>query len=262
MNQTLTIASVSTAMDGGLTAVADISAILSATGLSDRSRLIGGVTVLLHQLRLGLALPLRATADADFGIAPLLLRDGTLVAEIEAGGYRKIAGNRWERTLPRGTTATVDLLIPSYTSRHRENVAVGDLVTTEVPGLADALRRPGISIDLDIVLTDRTTLTTTVVVPDAVATLGLKACARTVRDEERDSEDLWRCLEIAVADGIIVDTFRPDPAFETVRAILHREFSPGGASLATVTRGLTDDARAKRTTRIRALLERLVGVRP
>jgi hypothetical protein len=93
-------------------------------------------------------------------------------------------------------TAAVDLLVPAYRSRARDTVKVGDVVTTEVPGLGDALRRPGIKTEVRVVLTDGSSLTTTVVMPDAASTLGLKAWARTVRDEERDAQDLWRCLEI------------------------------------------------------------------
>ena len=40
---------------------------------------------------------------------------------------------------------------------------------------------------------------------DAYAILVLKARARTVRSESRDAEDLWRCLEIAAADGVTPD---------------------------------------------------------
>ena len=55
--------------------------------------------MLLHVQRLGLDLPLRATGDADFGIPPHLLRDQELVGAIEALGYAKVAGNRWERPI-------------------------------------------------------------------------------------------------------------------------------------------------------------------
>jgi hypothetical protein len=81
-------------------------------------------------------------------------------------------------------------------------VHIGDVVTTEVPGLATALRRPGVDANVEVVLTDGSSVGATVVIPDTAATLGLKAWARTVRREDRDAEDLWRCLEIALADGV------------------------------------------------------------
>ena len=65
MTDRLTVASLSAAMDGGLTAIADVAAVLDRAGKLDDGRLIGGVAVLLHQQRLVVDLHLRATADAD-----------------------------------------------------------------------------------------------------------------------------------------------------------------------------------------------------
>ena len=67
------LASLSAAMDGGFTAIADVTTAMSAVGAEDDHRLIGGTAVLLHVQRLGLDLPLRATGDADFGMAPHVL---------------------------------------------------------------------------------------------------------------------------------------------------------------------------------------------
>lgn len=137
------LASLSAAMDGGFTAIGDVTAAMDSCGAKDEYRLIGGAAVMLHIERLELDLPLRATSDADFGVPPKVLRRTDLVAAIEALGYRKVAGNRWERTMDDRRVAAVDLLIPSYRSRVRHTVAVGSVLTTEVPGLAEALRRRG-----------------------------------------------------------------------------------------------------------------------
>jgi hypothetical protein len=161
-------------MDGGFTAIADVSAAMAAAGAADDYRLIGGVTVMLHIGRLGLDLPLRATGDADFGVPPHVLRTPDLVRAIEARGYGKVFGNRWERRIDERRVAAVDLLVPAYRTRARDTVTVGEVVTTEVPGLAEALKRPGVTIDAELRLTDGAHLDTTVVLPDAVATLALK----------------------------------------------------------------------------------------
>ncbi len=87
-------ASLSAAMDGAFTAIADVSAAMAAIGAAEEHRLIGGVAVMLHIERLGLELPLRATGDADFGAPPHVLRRPELVGAIESRGYRKVAGNR------------------------------------------------------------------------------------------------------------------------------------------------------------------------
>jgi hypothetical protein len=148
------LASLSAAMDGGFTAVADVSAAMATSGTTDQHRLIGGVAVMLHVERLGLDLPLRATGDADFGVPPYVLREPDLIDAIEALGYRKVAGNRWERRIDDRRFAAVDLLTPTYRSRARDTVTVGSVVTSEIPGLAQALQRPPVTVDIELLLTD------------------------------------------------------------------------------------------------------------
>jgi hypothetical protein len=89
--------SLSGAMDGGFTAIADVSAAMPASGTTDQHRLIGGVAVMLHIQCLALDLPLRATGDADFGVPPHVLRRTALVAAIEDLGYQKLAGTPTRR---------------------------------------------------------------------------------------------------------------------------------------------------------------------
>ena len=245
-------------MDGGFIAIADVADAMVEVGATEDYRLIGGVAVLLHIQRLGLDLPLRATGDADFGVPPYLLKEAVLVPAIEGRGYRKVAGNRWERRVDERRVATVDLLIPSYTSRPQHTKRVGDVVTTEVPGLAVALRRPGITIEAELRLTNGELLSATIVVPDALAMLILKAQVRAVRDEERDAQDLWRCLEIAAADGVTPEAVNAEGAAD-FRDLLQQELGPGGASLGAVTLGLQADAAARLRTRIRALLLDVIG---
>lgn len=252
------LASLSAAMDGGFTAIADVSAAMAAAGAADDYRLIGGVTVMLHIGRLGLDLPLRATGDADFGVPPHVLRTPDLVRAIEARGYGKVFGNRWERRIDERRVAAVDLLVPAYRTRARDTVTVGEVVTTEVPGLAEALKRPGVTIDAELRLTDGAHLDTTVVLPDAVATLALKTLARSVRDERRDVEDLWRCLEIA-ADGVTPSMFDDDPQLQRIRAALWQELGAGGRALPALTARMQDEAAARIRTRVRALLVEVVG---
>lgn len=129
-----------------------------------------------------------------------------------------------------------------------------------MPGLAEALRRPGIEADVKIVLTDRATIHAQVMIPDAASTLGLKAWARAVRQEGRDAEDLWRCLEIAFADGVTAGTLNADETLAQIVPILQREFTPGGTSLEIITAGVTQAEGARRRTRIRALLAAVAGI--
>lgn len=256
------IASLSAAMDGGFTAVADVSSAMASAGMTEQHRLIGGVAVMLHVQRLGLDLPLRATGDADFGVPPHLLRGPELVDAIEVLGYRKVAGNRWEHSIDERRIASVDLLIPTYRSRARDTVKVGSIVTSEVPGLAEAFQRPAVNVGIDLRLTDGETLSTTVALPDAVGMLALKALVRTVRTEDRDVEDLWRCLEIAAAEGVEPGTFDSSEPLRRVRTALWRELGPDGTALDELTAGLQADAAARLRTRVRALLTETAGPEP
>jgi hypothetical protein len=87
----------------------------------------------------------------------------------------------------------------------------------------------------------------------------LKTLVRTVRNEARDVEDLWRCIEIAAADGVEPNTLDADEPLRRVRSALWRELGPGGAALDVLIDGLQDDAAARLRTRIRALLTETVG---
>ena len=250
--------SLSAATDGGFTAIHDVAGALATAGIAQDYRLIGGVAVMLHVQRLGLDLPLRATGDADFGVPPHVLRRPDVVSAIEAIGYRKVRGNRWERPIDDRRVAAVDLLVPAYRTRPRHTVTVGDVVTTEVPGLAEAFRRPGVSMHVEFRLTDDRCLTTMVVLPDPVGTIALKALVRTVRDEARDVQDLWRCLEIGAAAGVTPGDF-DDGALPTVRAELWRQLGPNGRALQMLTTDLQPEAAARLRTRVRALIAEVVG---
>lgn len=256
------LASLSAAMDGGFTAVADVSSAMADSGTTEQHRLIGGVAVMLHIQRLGLDVPIRATGDADFGVAPHVLRDPELIRTIEALGYQKVAGNRWVRRIDDRRVASVDLLIPTYRSRARDTVKIGSVVTSEVPGLAEAFQRPVVNVEVDLHLSNGQTLSTTVALPDAVGMLALKTLVRTVRTEERDIGDLWRCLEIAATDGVEPDDFDSSEPLAQVRSMLWAELGPNGTALDKLTTGLQDSAAARLRTRVRALLTETVGPGP
>jgi hypothetical protein len=136
---------------------------------------------------------------------------------------------------------------------------VGSIVTSEVPGLAEALRRPGINAHVEMRPTSGEALSTAVMLPDAVATLTLKTLVRSLRTETRDAEDLWRSLEIAAADGIAPGAFDENELLQTVRTKLSHELGPNGAALSALTAGMQHHAAARRRTRLRALLTETVG---
>ena len=98
------LVSLSAAMDGGMTAIADVSTAMNVSGNDNAHRLIGGVAVMLHVNRLSLDLPLRATADADFGVPPHILRKPELIDALESLGYRR----------PQATVGSVRSIIAAW----------------------------------------------------------------------------------------------------------------------------------------------------
>jgi hypothetical protein len=63
----------------------------------------------------------------------------------------------------------------------------------------------------------------------------------SARNDARDVGDLWRCLEIAAADGVEPTDF-DDPSLQRVRAELWRQLGPDGAALSMLAADLQPDA--------------------
>ena len=243
----LQLVSTSSASDGSFIAISEIGALLAGAP----HRLIGGVAVVLHQHRLGIDHPIRATADADFGVPPYALKDDSLVDSVASLGYRRASGNRWERPLPGERTATVDLLVPSYRTRLRQLVRHGSTNTVEVGGLAEALRRPAVRVVGDVSLTDGDVIPIDVLLPDLASLLSLKLHARRVRQVDRDAIDLWTCLELmAAADDMA--SFG-DTEFDSIRGQLAIEFADNGPVMVVATANVSYDESARSRTRIRGL---------
>jgi hypothetical protein len=168
-----------------LIAITDVSEAMLDTGLESDYRVVGGIAVMLHVLRTGADIPIRSTGDADYGVPPRVLTEGKLVREIERRGYAKTEGNRWERQIDDERTATVDLLIPAYTSRARSSRQVGEVNATEVPGLAEAFLAEPCVVDAEFILTNGEHLNARVLLPDSKSMISLEG--RCPQSQERGS---------------------------------------------------------------------------
>jgi hypothetical protein len=269
----IALGATSVADDLGYVALADLARALG--GITEDYRVIGGhmVTVLAARWQLGRDL-YRETGDVDLGIPPIVARDHNLVNRLKDLDYMQVAGNRFARGLrdiPAGTKvkngsgspeALIDVLVPAYTSRPRENVKVGeDLYATEVPGLQQALARPPVLVTLEMRRLNREVLQCELPFADEVSALVLKGLATKVRSKDTDIADIWRCLEIAFAAGVGPESFtnsvRAESA-EVIRTLFSNRRKAPMTAFAPGTR-LSAEAVDARLTRIRALIARVLG---
>lgn len=268
----LVLAASSVADDLGYVALADLADAIGDDA-SDH-RIIGGhmITALAARWMLGADL-YRETGDADLGITPVMLRSRQLPAKLKALGYQQPEGNRFTRTMPdipvsvtgmpdSPRQAIIDVLIPAYTGRARQNVEVTkDLITTEVPGLAAALGRPPVMLTLELRRLNGQVLHATLPFPDEISALVLKALATSVRIRATDATDIWRCLEIALVAGAVPQDFARggrDEAATIARALFKERNGPGMKAVEQEL-GLSTRAADQRFTRIRAMIDRLLG---
>ncbi|WP_409332799.1 hypothetical protein [Trujillonella humicola] len=259
----LILASVGRASDAAFLAAADLAAI--AAELDVPYRLVGGnaVTLLVAVHGVGGLVPARETADADFGAEYPVVADPRLLAALRERGYRQQSGNRFLRThtLPSTTgraapiwDLVIDVLAPSYVGRLQPNQPHGELVVDEVPGLNLALARDGTPVTVEVTLTSGHTVITTLMLPDVVSAICLKAYAYAGRFTERDAVDLWRLLEAAYAAGITAANWPTGPTAAEAAAVLRRHFGrPGSPGLVRATNSMRD------RTRIAALVAHVIG---
>lgn len=146
------------------------------------------------------------------------------------------------------------MLAPSYIGRLQPNQPHGELVVDEVPGLNLALARDGTPITVEVTLTSGHTVTTTLMLPDVVSAICLKAYAYAGRLTARDAVDLWRLLEAAYAAGITADIWPTGPTATEAATVLRQHFGRPGASGLRRTGGSMRDR-----THISALVTHVVG---
>jgi phage tail protein X len=267
----LVLAAASLSDDLGFVAMADLSAALAE--LTDvESRIIGGHMVTLHVQRWRLGRDLyRETRDTDLGIPPIAVKDGRLIDLLKQRGYIRTTGNTYARLIDavpgsvedrQELSASIDLLVPAYTSKARDSVKVSeDLTTTEVLGLAEALQRPPVEVSLELQRLNGDMLYAELTLPDEASAVMLKALVWQRRSASKDAVDLWRTLEVAAAAGVSPDEFSLGPGKKSAE-ITRQSFEQvrGGAMKAiTSAQGLSDQAVQERHTRIQALLQRVFG---
>jgi hypothetical protein len=268
----LVLAAASVTDDLGYVGLHDLSRALG--DVSTDYRVIGGhmVTMLAARWKLGAELH-RETGDVDLGVPPIVARDSGVVGRLKDLGYEQVAGNRFARSvadIPAGLVgnsaqdpeALIDVLIPAYTSRSHENVEVSaELFATEVPGLLIALSRPPVTLALELRRLNGEMLYAEIPFPDEASALVLKGLATRVRFKDTDVTDIWRCLEIAFAAHVEPTEFAGSMASEgaaQIRTLFSRRRGSGMDAI-IAQQHLADGAADAHFTRIRALIERVLG---
>jgi hypothetical protein len=269
----LALGASSIADDLGYVALSDVARALG--DIAANYRVIGGhmVTMLAARWQLGASI-YRETGDVDLGLPEIVAREQRVTRRLRDISYLQVEGNRFARGLsdipagvmaqsyPPNPTALIDILVPAYTSRPRENVQVGDdLFTTEVLGLPLALARPPITIGLELRRLNGQMLRCELPFADELSALVLKSFATRIRSKDTDIADVWRCLEIALAAGLGPSDFTSGVRVESAEIIRGLFGSRRGAPMTALAaeQRLSNEAADERYTRIQALIARVLG---
>lgn len=242
--------------DAGYLAAKDLAEI--AATLEVDYRLVGGNSVSLLVAASGAAstVPGRETADADFGAAFEVIGDPRLPAALIARGYDQFGGNQFLRIVEDSSgrlELAVDLLVPSFSGQLETNQEYGGLSVDAIPGLAVALARPAVEVEVEALLTNGATLHTVLALPDLPSALCLKAYAYAGRLHARDALDIWRLLEAAAGSRVDSAAWPTGATGKDAARILHRSFGSIGSQ---ALRHVSDDRAIQ--TRVRALVQQIV----
>lgn len=190
-----------------------------------------------------------------------------LTERLKALDYERTGGNRFERAVedipvatPSGHApcAVVEVLVPAYTSRPRDLTLGDHLTTTEVPGLADAIRRPSVTCKLQLTRLNGQVLSTTVTLPDEVSAFVLKVMSWEHGLAERDAVDIWRGAEVLMAAGLGISGLS-EKSTSSVRQALASVGNRKGLLVESIVkaRSLSEQAGDRLHTRLCALTARL-----
>jgi hypothetical protein len=220
----LTLVSTSRAADAGYLALADLAAIAAAMDVE--YRIVGGhmVTLLVATFSSGSRIPVRETLDADFGALPEVIGDPRLVQALHERDYRtRAAANRFVRRCDGAYGAldlVIDILAPSYEGALRSSQQHGELVVDEIPGLAFAMSRQPLAVDVDVRLTGGQHLHMRLLVPDLTSAICIKAFAYRGRYADKDTVDLWGLKDTAQVLALCAEVFPDEEISPQTRLVL------------------------------------------
>ncbi len=244
--QTVHLVSDSREYDAALMSLDDAAKVCNAARLR-KWLVVGGHMVNLHILRAGLSLPLRLTHDCDIAVEIRQIRRGLILQRLREFGYRnRVYPNRFDREVG-GLSASIDLVVASYSTKHMPNMDADEIVVDGLPAVDEALDREPVALRLVGDRTDGVRMETIVHIPDIMSAIAMKSFAVAERPYPNDAIDLGRLLQVAAADG--VTKWPRGKAYKVAAVQLAAQFNTPGTALALATDDPAERARLREITR-------------
>lgn len=244
--QTVHLASDSREYDAALMSLSDAARVCNAAKLR-KWLVVGGHMVNLHILRSGLALPLRLTHDCDIAVEIRMIRRGALLEKLRELGYRnRVYPNRFDRDVD-GLTASIDLVVASYSTKHMPNMDADQIVVDGMPAVDEALDRDPMVLHLIGDRSDGVRMEMTVHIPDIMSAIAMKSFAVAERPYANDAIDLGRLLLVAAADG--ATRWPRGKAYRVAAVQLAAQFDAPGTALALASAEESTQARLREVVR-------------
>jgi hypothetical protein len=232
--------------DGALVSLADAAAICAKLR---KWFVVGGHMVNLHILRAGLDLPLRLTHDADIAVELRMIRRGTILEKLRELGYRNsVYPNRFDKEID-GLSASIDLLVASYSTKHRPNIDGDGIVVDGMPVVDEALDRDPVVLRLIGDRTDGVRMEMTIHLPDIMTAIAMKSFAVAERHNPIDAVDLGRLLEVARTGGDRAPKWPRGKAYQVASVQLAAQFDRPGTALALATPSIPEQTRLREIAR-------------
>jgi predicted nucleotidyltransferase len=217
--------------DASLRALADVVKVAS----KQRPWLIvGGYMVVLHGLRSGLDVPSRATPDADIAVNLQGWRMRRFIKNLRKLGYDNPRfSNRFQREVG-GATASIDVMIPSFSTKHQPNIDVGVIAIDGMPFVDVALNGKPVTFPVTLEFSTGERLVLEARIPDVVTAIAIKTFAIAERSNPKDARDVAALLLVVDAEGA-AGRWESGAAFTTAARQLHAQFDTPGSALAEAT---------------------------
>jgi predicted nucleotidyltransferase len=231
--------------DASLRALADA---VSVASKQPPWLVVGGYMVVLHALRAGLDRPPRVMPDADIAVNLQGWRMRRFIKNLRKLGYDNPRfSNRFQRDVG-GAVASIDIVIPSFSTKHQPNIDVGVIAIDGMPFVDIALNGKPVALAVTLDLSTGEQVVLEARIPDVVTAIAIKTFAIAERSNPKDARDIATLLLVVDAEGA-AGRWESGPAFTTAARQLHAQFDTPGGALAEATDSPEMRERLRKITR-------------